>query len=120
MDGAHPEPRDRHGEGPTLLTILGFLLLAFNAAMAVYSSDRGLGALAFVAFSYLDITLLIYCLRLYATAPPGTPRREHLRVAMWLLTTALTFASWLLLEFLARDRPQDVTATLTTILQNHT
>ncbi|WVZ77331.1 hypothetical protein U9M48_025210 [Paspalum notatum var. saurae] len=83
---------------PSLVTILGFLLLTFNAAMVVYSSDRGLGAVAFVTFCYLDISLLIYCLRLYAITPPGTPRREHLRVSMWLLTTALTFAFWPLLE----------------------
>ncbi|WVZ77329.1 hypothetical protein U9M48_025208 [Paspalum notatum var. saurae] len=100
MPSAQTEPRDRHGgKGPSLLGILGFLLLAFNAATAVYSAHRGLGAIAFVAFCYLDIILLIYCLRLYETTPPGTPRRGHLRVAMWLLTTALTFAFYPLVEF---------------------
>jgi hypothetical protein len=86
-------------QGPSVLTILGFALLALNAAMAVYSSNRSLGVISFVAFLYLDFILLVYCLALHDGAPPGSARREHLKVAVWLLTTMLTFASWPLLEF---------------------
>ncbi|KAG2649515.1 hypothetical protein PVAP13_1NG114252 [Panicum virgatum] len=84
------------GYSPSLLTIVGSAFLAFNAATAVYSAHRGLGAIAFAAFSFLDL-LLIYCLRLHETAAP--PRREHLKVAVWLLATMLTFAFWPLLDF---------------------
>ena len=88
------------GRGPSLLAIVGLAFLAFNAATAVYLADRGLGGISFSAFSSLDLLLLIYCLRLHErAAPPGSPRREHLKVAVWLLATMLTFAFWPLLDF---------------------
>ncbi|RLN09963.1 uncharacterized protein C2845_PM11G00050 [Panicum miliaceum] len=72
-------PHPRAARGPSLLTIVGSAFLAFNAAAAVYSADRGLGAVSFAAFSGLDLLLLLYCLRLHGRAPPGSSRREHSR-----------------------------------------
>lgn len=73
-----------------LLTLIGFVFLTFNSAMAVYRSDRDFWAISFVVFSYLDLVLLFYCLRRYEKEHPDSPRREHLKVAVWLLTTMLT------------------------------
>lgn len=89
--------------GPSLLTIMSFVFLTFNAAMAVYSYNRAMGAITFLAFSYLDLILLVYCLALYEETAPGSPRREHLKMAVWLLATMLTFALWPLLEFWFMD-----------------
>uniref|UniRef100_A0A0E0JXB7 Uncharacterized protein n=1 Tax=Oryza punctata TaxID=4537 RepID=A0A0E0JXB7_ORYPU len=80
-----PEP-----EGTSLLTIIGFAFLTFNSAMAIYRSNRDVGAIAFVAFSYFDLLLLFYCLRLFERTEHGSPRRGQIKAAVWLLTTMLT------------------------------
>ncbi|TKW37254.1 hypothetical protein SEVIR_1G036000v4 [Setaria viridis] len=72
------------------LTVAGFGFLTFNSGMAVYRSQGDRGAVAFVAFSYLDLLALFYCLRRYEGAEPGSALRDRLKVAVWLLTTALT------------------------------
>lgn len=72
------------------LTVAGFGFLTFNSGMAVYRSQGDRGAVAFVAFSYLDLLALFYCLRRYESAEPGSGLRDRLKVAVWLLTTALT------------------------------
>ncbi|KAG2649517.1 uncharacterized protein LOC120655097 [Panicum virgatum] len=72
------------------LTVVGFAFLTFNSGMAIYRSGGERWAVAFVAFSYLDLVLLFGCLRLYETAEPGSARRPRLKVAVWTLTTALT------------------------------
>ncbi|CAL5059461.1 unnamed protein product [Urochloa decumbens] len=97
--GAAPAPQERGGHGPSMLTIVSFAFLTFNSGMAVYSWSIGLGAVWFAGFCFLDLALLFYCLRLYERAPPGSPRREHLKMAVWLLTTMLTFALFLLMQF---------------------
>ncbi|GJN19341.1 hypothetical protein PR202_gb06608 [Eleusine coracana subsp. coracana] len=84
---------------PSCLTLVGFAFLTFNSAMAVYQSNGGMGAAAFVAFSLLDLVLLFYCLRLYNQAAPRSLRREHLKMAMWLLATTLNYSAFMLLEF---------------------
>ncbi|XP_062218572.1 uncharacterized protein LOC133918623 [Phragmites australis] len=71
-------------------TALGFGLLTFNSGMAVYRSQGDRRTVAFVAFSYLDLIALFSCLRLYESAEPGSLLRDRLKVAVWLLTTALT------------------------------
>ncbi|KAJ1255917.1 hypothetical protein BS78_04G087700 [Paspalum vaginatum] len=92
-----PEERDvRHGI--PLLTLMGFMLLTFSSAMAVSSWNTMFGAVSFVCFSYLDLVLLFYCLRRYGRTPPGSPQREHLKMAVWLLTTMLNVAFFRLLE----------------------
>ncbi|TVU33067.1 hypothetical protein EJB05_24852, partial [Eragrostis curvula] len=83
---------DCEGHGPSLFTLVGFAFLTFNSAMAVYRSNGDLAAISFVGFSYLDLVLLFYCLHLYERTPPESPRREHLKMAVWLLTTMLTAA----------------------------
>uniref|UniRef100_A0A0A9DDQ8 Uncharacterized protein n=1 Tax=Arundo donax TaxID=35708 RepID=A0A0A9DDQ8_ARUDO len=85
-------PKYREGHGPSLLTVIGFLFLTFNSGMAVYRSNGDLVVISFVGFSYLDLVLLFYCLRLYERTPPESPRREHLKMVVWLLTTMLTAA----------------------------
>ncbi|KAF8769743.1 hypothetical protein HU200_006352 [Digitaria exilis] len=93
-------PEDSKGAWlPSPPTIVGFAFLTLSSAMAVSSWRRGLGAVFFVAFSYLDLVVLFYCLRVYRRAPPGSLRRENLRVAMWLLATMLTISFLQLLEF---------------------
>jgi hypothetical protein len=88
-------------EGPSVLTIIGFAFLTFNSGVAVYLSSRDLrvGAAWFGSFCFLDLGVLFYCLRLYQRAPPGSPRRENLKMAVWLLTTMLTFALFPLMEY---------------------
>ena len=68
------------------------MFLTFNSGMAVYRSNGDLGAIFFVAFSYMDLVSLFYCLRWYESTPPDSQRREHLKMAVWLLTTMLTAA----------------------------
>jgi hypothetical protein len=75
-----------------LLMLISFIFLTFNSGMAVYKSNGDLVAISFVGFSYLDLVLLFFCLRLYERAPPESARREHLKMAVWLLTTMLTAA----------------------------
>ncbi|CAL4889168.1 unnamed protein product [Urochloa decumbens] len=97
---AAPAPQELGGHaGPSMLTILGFAFLTFDSGMTVYSWNRGLGAASFVGFCFLDLALLFYCRRLYEAAPPGSPRREHLKMTVWLLTTMLTFALFPLMQF---------------------
>ena len=72
------------------LTVLGFAFLTFNSAMAIYRSDGEVYAVAFVAFSYVDLVLLFYCLRQFEKAEANSPAREKLKVAVWVLTTLLT------------------------------
>jgi len=90
--GNWPVPKETKDHGTSLLTIIGFIFLTFNSGMAVYQSNGDLGAISFVGFSYADLVSLFYCLRWYESTPPESPRREHLKMAVWLLTTMLTAA----------------------------
>ncbi|CAL4889150.1 unnamed protein product [Urochloa decumbens] len=95
-----PAPMDHDGARPWLLTIVGFMFLTFSSALALSSCNRGYGAVAFVVFSYLDLVMLFYCLRLYERTPPESlHRRELLKMVMWVLTTMHTIAVFKLLEF---------------------
>jgi hypothetical protein len=80
------------GGGFSWLTALGFLFLTFNSGMAIYRSNGDAAAVAFVAFSYIDLVLLFCCLRWFESAAPGSPARGQLKVAVWVLTTLLTIA----------------------------
>ncbi|KAF0913010.1 hypothetical protein E2562_019803 [Oryza meyeriana var. granulata] len=86
---AHQQP-PQHEMGFSLLTLIGFLFLTFNSVMALYRSDRDIPTIAFVVFSYVDLVLLFYCLRLFERTPPESPRRHHIKTAVWLLTAMLT------------------------------
>lgn len=70
----------------------GFGYLTFSSGMAVYRSRGDPWTIAFVAFSYLDLLLLLFCLRRYERAEPGSQLRYRLKAVVWLLTTALTLA----------------------------
>ncbi|CAL5023155.1 unnamed protein product [Urochloa decumbens] len=87
-----PAPRNSTDHGIPLLMVIGFMFLTFNSGMAVYRSNGDLGAIFFVAFSYVDLVSLFYCLRWYESTPPESTRREHLKMAVWLQTTMLTAA----------------------------
>ncbi|CAO2200755.1 unnamed protein product [Urochloa humidicola] len=87
----HPLQADGGG-GFSWLTALGFAFLTLNSGMAIYRSSGDAGAVAFVVFSYVNLVLLFSCLRRYERAHPASPRREHLKVAIWMLTTLLTIA----------------------------
>ncbi|TVU33051.1 hypothetical protein EJB05_24832, partial [Eragrostis curvula] len=83
---------NRDDRCPWLLTVVGFLFLTFNSAMAVYRSNGDVGAISFVVFSYIDLVMLFFFLRLYERTEPESPRREHIKMVVWLLTTMLTAA----------------------------
>ncbi|OEL16465.1 hypothetical protein BAE44_0022516 [Dichanthelium oligosanthes] len=87
---AQPPGRQRAWSNFPWLTILGFAFLSFNSGMAIHRSLGDRGAIAFVSFSYLDLLALFYCLRQFESAEPGSALRDWLKVAVWLLTTALT------------------------------
>nr|CAB3449341.1 unnamed protein product [Digitaria exilis] len=78
--------------GFSLLTLIGFLFLTFNSIMAILRSQGDAMAVAFVGFSYADLVALFVCLRMYERARAGSATREWLKVAVWILTTLLTFA----------------------------
>ncbi|KAL5211525.1 hypothetical protein ABZP36_022372 [Zizania latifolia] len=86
------QQRDAGAAGISLLTIIGFAFLTFNSVMAVYRSEGDVAAISFVVFSYLVLVLLFVCLRMFETTPLESPRREHIKTAVWLLTTMLTVA----------------------------
>ncbi|CAN6277971.1 unnamed protein product [Urochloa humidicola] len=75
-----------------LPTFLGFLLLTLNSAMAIVRSQGDKMAISFVAFSYGILVALFVCLKLYERAGAGSSRRNWLKIAVWVLTTLLTFA----------------------------
>jgi hypothetical protein len=87
---AHHEEDGGGGAGFSWLTALGFAFLTFNSGMGIYRSNGDAAAVAFVAFSYIDLVLLFCCLRWFETAAPGSPARGKLKVAVWVLTTLLT------------------------------
>ncbi|KAF8769704.1 hypothetical protein HU200_006311 [Digitaria exilis] len=72
------------------LTVAGSVFLTANSFMAMYRSKGDMGAISFVAFSYVDLASLFVCLRMYEETPPESPRREYLKMTVWLLTTMLT------------------------------
>ncbi|RCV04864.1 hypothetical protein SETIT_1G035400v2 [Setaria italica] len=86
----HPADAPPAGHSVRWLAAAGFAFLIFNSGMAVHRSRGDLGAIAFVAFSHLDLLALFLCLRRYEGARPGSPLRDQLRMAIWLLTSALT------------------------------
>jgi len=58
----------------------------------MYRSNGDMGAISFVVFSYMDLVMLFYFLRQFERTPPESPRRQHIKMAVWLLTTMLTAA----------------------------
>ncbi|CAN6271943.1 unnamed protein product [Urochloa humidicola] len=75
-----------------LPTFLAFLLLTFNSAMAIVRSQGDTMAIAFVGFCYGDLVALLICLTMYERARAGSAKRTCLKIAVWVLTTLLTFA----------------------------
>jgi apolipoprotein N-acyltransferase len=76
-------------------TALGFILLTANSILAIHRSWGDAAATIFVIASYASLVLLFYFLRLFETAPPGSPARDHAKIGVWLTTTLLTaMFSW--------------------------
>ncbi|CAN6271937.1 unnamed protein product [Urochloa humidicola] len=88
----HPAPKNQDGCWPSLVTVVGFLFLTFNSIMALYRSNGDMGVILFVVFSYVDLITLFYSLRQFEMMPAESPRREHMKMVVWLLTTMLTAA----------------------------
>ncbi|TVT97347.1 hypothetical protein EJB05_57415, partial [Eragrostis curvula] len=75
------------------LTKIGFGVLAFNSALAVYKSWGDAGSVAFVLAADTALVLLFLCLREFERN--GRARGRDIKAAVWTLTTLLTvmFAS---------------------------
>ncbi|XP_062223719.1 uncharacterized protein LOC133922407 [Phragmites australis] len=91
-EGGPPGDADAAGHGRSFpwLATAGFGYLTFSSGMALHRSRGDPGAVAFILFAYVDLVLLFYCLRRYERAEPGSPLRDWLKVAVWLLTASLT------------------------------
>ncbi|KAJ1255909.1 hypothetical protein BS78_K138300 [Paspalum vaginatum] len=68
----------------------GLAYLTFSSGMALHRSWPDPGAVAFIVFAYVDLAALIYCLRRYERAEPGSTTRDRLKAVVWTLTAALT------------------------------
>jgi O-antigen/teichoic acid export membrane protein len=75
--------------GSSWLTVLGFGFLTLNTGMAIYRSGDDFSSIAFFGFSYVNLVLLFCYLRWYEREREN-PRRDFIKVAVWLLTTLLT------------------------------
>ncbi|WVZ82547.1 hypothetical protein U9M48_029801 [Paspalum notatum var. saurae] len=85
------------GQRSAALTTLGVGALAFNSALAVYTSWGDAGSVAFVLLADATLLLLFLCLRELERARGGAAAggRRNIKAAVWTLTTLLTamFAS---------------------------
>jgi hypothetical protein len=72
------------------LPAAGVVYLTLSSAMALHRCWPDPGDVAFVVSAYVDLVLLFCCLRRYERAEPGSSLRERLKLAVWLLTSALT------------------------------
>ncbi|CAL9126009.1 uncharacterized protein LOC135616098 [Musa acuminata AAA Group] len=87
------------------LWIITLVFLITSAANAAYRSLHDPSSLAFVAFTYADLTLIFLCLeRFEKRGAGGTPREKKLlKAAVWALVTALTFAfAWRVARMMPR------------------
>jgi len=103
QDAAAPPQPHEAGDGQPLdaagarvassfpwLPAAGFAYLTFSSGMALHWCWPDRGDAAFVVSAYADFLLLFWCLRRYERAEPGSSLREWLKLAVWLLTSALT------------------------------
>jgi FlaA1/EpsC-like NDP-sugar epimerase len=72
------------------LSLLGLLFLTFNSGMAIHRSRNDPWSVAFVVSTFLDLLLLFFCLQMFEKTPRNSPRRTHLKIAVWCLSTFLT------------------------------
>lgn len=91
-DGRVRRRHGRFGESFPWLTVAAIAFLTFNTGMAIRRAGGEPWAIAFVVFSYCDLLLLFGFLRAFERADQNSPRRERIKVAVWLLTTMLTAA----------------------------
>ena len=71
-------------------SVIGFVGLAVNFALCVHRAEGDRGAIAFAAFSYLNLLLLFWCIRQFEQSPPGSAARGRIKATVWLLATSLT------------------------------
>ncbi|KAF8697623.1 hypothetical protein HU200_035811 [Digitaria exilis] len=76
---------------PSLITKIGFAVLACNSVLAIHKSRGDAGSVAFVLAADAALVLLFLCLRRFERAGGG----RRTKAAVWALTTLLTamFAS---------------------------
>ncbi|KAJ1685470.1 hypothetical protein LUZ63_016860 [Rhynchospora breviuscula] len=69
-----------------------FLLLAYNAVLAIYRSRENCWDMAFVISCYAELILLFWCLKKYEYLGADAPleHKYRLKVVVWILTTLLT------------------------------
>ena len=80
---------------PLMATALGFILLTANSILAIHRSWGDAAATIFVIASYASLVLLFYFLRLFETAPPGSPAATKLGFGALILNSALAiYNSW--------------------------
>ncbi|CAN6208731.1 unnamed protein product [Urochloa humidicola] len=77
------------------MTTIGFAVLAFNSALAIYNSWGDAASVAFVLGTDSLLVLLFLCLRKFERDRGGEGRGRRIKAAVWALTTLLTamFAS---------------------------
>ena len=76
---------------PAALSSLSSLLLLLGCSiMAILKSREDAAAASFVAASYTGLLLLLYCLRWFEAAHPGSASRDRARIGVWLAATLLT------------------------------
>lgn len=78
----------------SFLPKLGFVFLTFSVVSSIYNSRGDPGMLAFVISSYVNLLLLFWCVDRFEKLGPNSPpeKRKRLKVAIWVLTTALNLA----------------------------
>ncbi|CAL9202078.1 unnamed protein product [Musa hybrid cultivar] len=85
------------------LPTIAFLFLTYNSAESAYRSRHDIPTLAFIVFAYVDLVMLLFCLKQFEKlSPESTPaKREQLKAAVWVLTTALNLAfAWRVAEIM--------------------
>lgn len=77
-----------------LLPAIGFLFLTYNVITSAYHARQDRTTLVFVLLSYADLLLLFLCLEKFQSleADNKPEKRQKLKVAIWVLATALNLA----------------------------
>ncbi|CAL9080756.1 unnamed protein product [Musa textilis] len=85
------------------LPTIAFLFLTYNSAESAYRSRHDPPTLAFIVFAYVDLVMLLFCLKQFEKlSPESAPaKRERLKAAVWVLTVALNLAfAWRVAEIM--------------------
>ncbi|URE01464.1 hypothetical protein MUK42_20539, partial [Musa troglodytarum] len=75
-------------DGHARLSTLGLAVLTYSCVTAVYRSRDDPSAVAFVVAAYVDLLLLLRCVRCFEAGSAAD--RPRLKAAVWCLATLLT------------------------------